>query len=317
MHNLQRLSNTLGLGLTIPDGFDETSDIPGDISEREQALLVLIALSQAGEDAPAVRTGTGSNELIRINDYFGLGLVIPSGPLPEISKGELDDLMTLALLKRGGASAPSSITGTITGPSDTAVVGEAAEFTVDADAYPVYAVLYVSGVEVGSRTLVSGDGTVNLTPTSAAPQRAVIWSAATGGSFIAETDLFTPEEGEGGGGGGFTNPRYFGVSALTSLNNSQLLALSTDLVQSKAKSATSFSPSSQYCYYAYPASFGLLTNISIDGDSLNALPDFGNFSGSSGTPEVMTVTPAGGSATSYNVYRSNNALAATFTLAFT
>lgn len=203
-------------------------------------------------------------------------------------------------------------TGTISGPSVSAVVNSAATFTVAASAFPVYAVLRKSGADVGSRVAVTEAGTVELTPLTTGSHTARIYTASTGGSLIDDTPSFTVTAEEV-----FANPRYWGVSASTSLNSAGIIALAgTDSVQAKAKDATAFAPSDQYTYYAYPAAHGLLTWIAIDGpqgSGFNSLTDYGT----SGTPATVSVTPPGGSATNYYVYRSVNLLNVSHTLAHT
>lgn len=100
----------------------------------------------------------------------------------------------------------------------------------------------------------------------------------------------------------FLNKRYWGVSANTSLNDAQIIALSSELSSSSTKTITGMTPSAQYLYFAYPASLGTST-FTINGLTNN---DF--------TLSVQNHTNASGNTTSYNVYRTNNLLTGTYTL---
>lgn len=97
----------------------------------------------------------------------------------------------------------------------------------------------------------------------------------------------------------FLNKRYWGVSSNTSLNDAQIIALSSELSSSKTKSFTS-SPSAQYIYFVYPASLGSST-FTVNG-----------LSNDDWTLTTQNHTNASGNTTSYNVYRTNNLLTGTY-----
>lgn len=97
----------------------------------------------------------------------------------------------------------------------------------------------------------------------------------------------------------FYSPTYYGVGA-PGLSVAQVQAL-TKAVQAKADRTYAFSPSSQVYYYAYPASFGLLTSI-LDANGFETIGDW--------TLSVVSFTnnppDYEGIATNYNVYEFNN-----------
>lgn len=92
-----------------------------------------------------------------------------------------------------------------------------------------------------------------------------------------------------------TSPRYYGISASTSLNEAAILALTVSNGSNRALSVT-LTGGGQYIYYAYPASFGDLTTLLLNG--LNQLGAF--------TKNPVSGTSTTVSGVAYTVYRSNN-----------
>lgn len=100
----------------------------------------------------------------------------------------------------------------------------------------------------------------------------------------------------------FLRKMYWGVNSGTTINDAGILALSgSQFATSRSKTFT-VSPSSQYIYFAYPASFGTAT-FHINNFLVN---DF--------VLSVQDHTNASGSTVSYNVYRTNNVLTGTYTI---
>lgn len=100
----------------------------------------------------------------------------------------------------------------------------------------------------------------------------------------------------------FMQKRYWGVSALTSLNDAQVLALSNEFASSRAQTRT-LSPSGQYVYFAYPASLGAATF------TVNGLVN---------TDWILVtraLVNASGYSESYNIYRSTSLLTGTYVIA--
>jgi len=99
--------------------------------------------------------------------------------------------------------------------------------------------------------------------------------------------------------------RFWGRSASQTPNNSIVTAFAgggNDLVGTKDKSGFTITASgSNYVYYAYPASKGDLTFISVGGFS-----SFGAF-----TKSVVSITNINGVVDNYNVYTSNNTFSST------
>lgn len=100
----------------------------------------------------------------------------------------------------------------------------------------------------------------------------------------------------------FMQKRYWGNSASTSLNDAQIIALSSEFASSRVQSKT-VSPAGQYVYFCYPASFGAATftvNGLLNTDWILSTQTFVNASGYS---------------SSYRVYRSTNLLTGTYVIA--
>ncbi len=100
----------------------------------------------------------------------------------------------------------------------------------------------------------------------------------------------------------FLHKRYWGVSANTSLNDGQVLALNSEFSTSRSQSR-SFSPSAQYIYFAYPTSFGAAT-FTVNG-LLNT----------AWTLVQRSFINASGHSEPFNIYRSDNLLTGTFVVA--
>lgn len=99
----------------------------------------------------------------------------------------------------------------------------------------------------------------------------------------------------------FQNSRYWGYTSTSSPTDANIISISgggTDLVGSRAKTTFSIiiTGSTQFIYYAYPASFGNLTSFVVGGfESIGAF-----------TLITRSFTNASGFAESYNIYVSNN-----------
>ena len=92
--------------------------------------------------------------------------------------------------------------------------------------------------------------------------------------------------------------KYFGTSVSNSIDDATLRAGTNEVASGKAKSNFSIPISSgtNYIFYAYPASLGALSSISVEGfGSLDAF-----------TLTTRNVTNASGYSQSYNIYISNN-----------
>jgi len=92
--------------------------------------------------------------------------------------------------------------------------------------------------------------------------------------------------------------KYFGTSASNSVDDATLRAGTNEVASGKAKSnfTIPISSGTKYIFYAYPASLGALSSISVEGfGSLDAF-----------TLTTRNVTNASGYTQSYNIYISNN-----------
>jgi len=99
----------------------------------------------------------------------------------------------------------------------------------------------------------------------------------------------------------FMQKRYWGVSVNTSLNDAQIIALSSEFSSSKSQSRI-ITAASEYIYFAYPASFGTASF------TVNGLPN------TAWTLVTRAFVNASGYSESYNIYRSDNLLTGTYTI---
>lgn len=102
----------------------------------------------------------------------------------------------------------------------------------------------------------------------------------------------------------FQSKAYWGVSALTTLTDAQIRALTQEFATSRLRTKT-VSPAAQYIYMIYPAAFGTATFI------------VGGFADTAWTLEggaAQNFVNAQGATVSYYVYRSNDTALGTFTV---
>ena len=100
----------------------------------------------------------------------------------------------------------------------------------------------------------------------------------------------------------FSNKRYWGVNANTSLDDAAIIALSSEFAASRAVSKT-IASAGQYIYVCYPAAWGTASF------TVNGLPN------TAWTLAVQSFTNASGYISSYNVYKSDNVLTGTYIIA--
>lgn len=94
----------------------------------------------------------------------------------------------------------------------------------------------------------------------------------------------------------FKDRLYYGVVSSSTPTESNIKALTNELVSSRVKTVSNITASQYYCY-AYPQSLGALTKITQDG----ATPVLGAF-----TQKTLTITNAAGLSVALYVYISNN-----------
>lgn len=97
----------------------------------------------------------------------------------------------------------------------------------------------------------------------------------------------------------FMQKRYWGTNSAASLSDVQVRALSSEFASSRAQTKT-ISPSAEYIYFAYPASFGAAAF------TVNGLPN------TDWTLVTRAFVNASGYSESYHIYRSNNVLTGTY-----
>jgi len=161
----------------------------------------------------------------------------------------------------------------------------------------------VNNVEKGSTvTSITFSFSFNKTPTSASINNGI--GTVTGSSKTATVSLtssttFTLTASDGtttvtaNTSVNVLNKAYWGISANTTLNNSQVLALANnDLTSTKNRTIT-LDGGGDYIYYCYPASFGDAT-FTIGGLGVTLIKT------------TLTVTNALGDATLYNIYRTSS-----------
>ena len=135
---------------------------------------------------------------------------------------------------------------------------------------------------IGTVTGTSKTATVNLTTNTS-----YILTASDNTTTVTSTTSVN-----------FLNKVYYGTSANTSLNNSQVLALSNNVLSSTKNRTITVNGNAQYIYYCYPASMGDAT-FNINGLTVTLIKS------------TLTVTNALGDATLYNIYRTSNVQNAT------
>lgn len=96
----------------------------------------------------------------------------------------------------------------------------------------------------------------------------------------------------------FLNKVYYGTSSNTSLDNSQVLTLSNNILTSTKNRTITLDGGGNYIYYCYPTSMGDAT-FNINGLTVTLIKS------------TLTVTNALGDVTSYNIYRTSNVQNAT------
>jgi hypothetical protein len=92
----------------------------------------------------------------------------------------------------------------------------------------------------------------------------------------------------------FQNKRYWGVSALTSLSDAQIIALSSEFETDRLQTRTFDCTGGKYFYFAYPASFGV-ASFKVGGLSFSDM-----------SLTVRAFVNASGYSESYNIYKVNN-----------
>lgn len=102
----------------------------------------------------------------------------------------------------------------------------------------------------------------------------------------------------------FLSKAYWGVSALTTLSDAQIIALSSEFATSRLRTKV-VSPSNQYIYFVYPASFGTASFV-VNGFADTAWTLEGG--------AAQNFVNASGATVSYYVYRSNDTALGTFTV---
>jgi hypothetical protein len=100
----------------------------------------------------------------------------------------------------------------------------------------------------------------------------------------------------------FLNKRYWGCDSSTGPSDATIRAFSQEFASSRVQSHV-ITAAAQYVFIVYPASFGTASF------TVNGLPN------TAWTLSVQSFTNASGYTSSYNVYRSNNLLTGTYTIA--
>ena len=99
----------------------------------------------------------------------------------------------------------------------------------------------------------------------------------------------------------FSNRRYWGTSANSTLDNAQILALTNEFSTTRSQTR-SITAAGEYIYFAYPAAWGT-ASFTVNG-LLNTAWEL----------TVVSFTNASGYTSNYNVYRSTNLLTGTYTI---
>ncbi len=166
--------------------------------------------------------------------------------------------------------------------------------------------LSVGTVEIGSTvSTVVANWSFNKVMAAASLTDAVITPADTTHTFsglsLTSNKTYVLSFSDGANGGSisrtvaFLPKRYWGVSALASLDDAGIISLSQELSASKNKAVTYDCSGGRYFYFAYPASSGLPANVTVGG---LAFSDY--------TVTLQSFTNASGYTQDYNVVRCNN-----------
>lgn len=120
---------------------------------------------------------------------------------------------------------------------------------------------------------------------------------------FADTTAFKATVGDGTGASDsntltytFVYPYYYGSGA-QNLTAAQVAALTKNIVVESTSKAVTYTASNQVFYFAYPASYGVLTSI-LDPNGFEIISGF--------TLRVETITGLDGNAVSYNIYELDN-----------
>ncbi len=214
----------------------------------------------------------------------------------------------------------------IPGPPGPAGTGGASEADQVSYANPTYAtvqealdaILYVAPhinsfsnsvgtVEIGATvSAVTLAWSLNKTMTSLVLDHGIgsvlgLTSKALMGLTLASDTTYTLTAGDGQNSTSaqttiaFRNKRYWGVSASESLDNAGVLGLTSEFATDYNKAVTYDASGGRYIYYAFPASFGTPSHVTVGGLTFS---DF--------TVSPLSLTNASGHTETYNVIRLNN-----------
>jgi hypothetical protein len=147
-------------------------------------------------------------------------------------------------------------------------------------------------------TLASATGLSTYTVTIPSTPDTTIPTTATDINYRIN---YTDENTSGVGGAQtitFKNYSYWGYNTATSLSSAQIVALANkNFLASQAMTTTFTAGILEYTYYVYPATYGDITSIILDG----VTPILGAFTKLSN----VTVTNPNGGVSTYKVYKSN------------
>lgn len=156
----------------------------------------------------------------------------------------------------------------------------------------------LAGETITSQSINNGVGSLNVVArttthsSSYTTDRSYVLTASDGTTTVtASTPIY------------FRNYRYWGVSANSTLTDGQVIALSKEFATTRVKSSFSVSPSAQYIYVAYPASWGSASF------TVNSLPS------TAWTLVTRVFVNASGYSSSFNIYRTDTVLTGTYAIA--
>lgn len=153
----------------------------------------------------------------------------------------------------------------------------------------------LSGSEPESQTISNGVGAVTIGTT----QRTLIGPFTANRNWVLTVTDTNPAgdtvQDQQSVSLNFRLRRYWGVSTNPSLNNAEVLALSSELATSKDKSITYDASGGTYLYYCYPESWGAITGVTVGG---LAFSDY--------SETIQAVTNASGHTENYRILRFNS-----------
>lgn len=226
---------------------------------------------------------TGDVEMVTRGDGTGGGLtVVAAGTGIEVAFDEPSNTYTVGLF--------SAFAATLSGGSDHEKGSSVATVSLTWSYNKAITSQTLAGT--GAATPLTADRAQTVTGPFTTD---VTWTVT--GSTASETDGDTTSLL-------FKSKRYWGVSALTTLTDAQIIALAGSELSTAFAQSRSLSPSAQYMYFAFPTAWGT-PSFTVNGLLNTAW---------SKVRSASAFVNASGATVNYDVWRSDNLLSSTYTV---